>query len=553
MAGNQNKDTTYFPKIVEETLEKIAPKTNVDTSTAQQWSHLDIGTATFVTCIIIFSVCFSYLIPRSSNVKFIALIVALCITFIFPLSWVSSIVNYPTRNTQYYILVCIFVGIIFQFTALLMTFLTTNYAQEKAREQNEKLSQTELEQDKTVKVSPFILENNRIIYILFTTSVVLMIGSIATYFYDEVTIEKEQLSSGINIKPGSVMGTNIHWWLTFFYEKANDFDNWWHATIDMIPFPAVLKMFLLFVVGFLIAFFIFVDVRIYESPASDVKIDGNHYIKNDIKYGTSLPNTTSPLKQDGVFLLYDKIQQPAPVRSKTVFVRYLPSTFTAYDDINLFALLAFFFSLLLCILFIPTLYGIHLITAVTVLNPFESPMKFSIIAIVSFLLSFLLLYFYFPAGSNMTILYLLITFVFAFLGAPIAYMILEMFMLIAFQTSISQTRWGWYILLGFLVLIWGTTFGKYAEIFNYKNMINNVETNSSVLQLFTALLIAMTVGWFFGLSFHFDALTFLFVLGFTPIKYVLKIFGPITILALTIVQIIIASDSSNRNGKTTDG
>ena len=126
MAGNQNKDTSYFPKIVEETMDKIAPKTNVDTSTAQQWSHLDIGTASFVTCIILFSICFSYLIPRSSKVKFIALIVALCITFIFPLSWVSSAINYPERNTQYYILVCIFIGVIFQFTSLLMTFLTTN-------------------------------------------------------------------------------------------------------------------------------------------------------------------------------------------------------------------------------------------------------------------------------------------------------------------------------------------------------------------------------------------------------------------------------------------
>lgn len=553
MAGNPNKDTPYFPKIMEETMEKIAPKTNIDTSTEQQWSHLDIGTASFVTCIILFSICFSYLIPISSKVKFIALIISLCITFIFPLTWVSSAINYPDKNTKYYILVCIFVGVIFEFTALLMTFLTTNTAQERAREHNEKLNQAQIEAGKVVEVSPFILENNRLIYILFTTSVVLMIGSIGTYFYDEVTIEKEQELGGIPIKPASVMGTNVHWWLTFFYEKANDFDNWWHETIAMIPIPAVLKMFILFVIGFLIAFFIFVDVRIYESPTSDVKINGNDYIKNDSKYGTSLPNTRSPLKQDGVFLLYDKMQKPAPIRSKTVFVRYLPNTFTAYDDINLFALLAFFFALLLCILFIPTLYLLHLITTLSILNPFENAIKFSIISIVSFLLTFLLLYFYFPAGSNMTILYLLITFVFAFLGAPIAYMLLEMFMITAFQTSISQTGWGWYILLGSLFLIWGVTFSKYAEIFNYKNMINNVETNSSVLQFFTALLIAMTVGWFFGLSFHFDALTFLFVLALTPIKYTLKVFGPIAVLALTIVQLIIATDSSNRQGKTTDG
>jgi hypothetical protein len=122
---NTNKKIP-IPNFIETALAKIAPKINIDTSIKQQWSHLDVGTAVFVTCIIVFSICFSYLIPRSYNseyvynIQFIALIIALCFTFIFPLSWVSSIVNYPTRNTQYYILVCIFVGIIFQFTALLM-------------------------------------------------------------------------------------------------------------------------------------------------------------------------------------------------------------------------------------------------------------------------------------------------------------------------------------------------------------------------------------------------------------------------------------------------
>ena len=92
-------------------------------------------------------------------------------------------------------------------------------------------------------------------------------------------------------------------------------------------------------------------------------------------------------------------------------------------------------------------------------------------------------------------------------------------------------------------------------VYNNNKIIdkNIADNNANVLQLFTVLLIAMTVGWFFGLSFHFDVFTFLFVLVFTPIKYVLKIFGPITILALTIVQVILASNSSNHIGKTTAG
>ena len=154
------KTQIRFPSFIENTMAKITPKTNIDTSPKEQWSHLDIGTASFVTCIIVFCVCFSYLIPNSSEIKFIALIISLCITFVFPLSWISSVINYPDRNTKYYILVCVFVGVIFEFVALLMTFLTTNVAQERARDRNKDLSQADIEADKIVKVSPFILENN---------------------------------------------------------------------------------------------------------------------------------------------------------------------------------------------------------------------------------------------------------------------------------------------------------------------------------------------------------------------------------------------------------
>ena len=63
----------------------------------------------------------------------------------------------------------------------------------------------------------------------------------------------------------------------------------------------------------------------------------------------------------------------------------------------------------------------------------------------------------------------------------------------------------------------------------------------------------MTIGWFFGLSFHFDIFSFLFVFIFTPIKYIIKVIGPITILVLSIIQLVLAFDSINRTGKTTAG
>ena len=63
----------------------------------------------------------------------------------------------------------------------------------------------------------------------------------------------------------------------------------------------------------------------------------------------------------------------------------------------------------------------------------------------------------------------------------------------------------------------------------------------------------MIIGWFFGLSFHFDMFSLLLVIMFTPVKYVLKVFAPITILGLTITQIILASKSSNQQSKVTEG
>ena len=562
----ENKQTR-FPSFIENTLNRITPKLNVDTSTKEQWSHLDIGTATFVTCIIAFSICFSYLIPASYNspevynVQFIALIISLCFTFIFPLSWVSSMIEYPNKNTKYYILICLFVGIILEFVSLLITMLTNNTAQNRAKDYNANLSAEEIESKKMVVVTPSIIVNNQYIYKLFTTTVVLMIGCIATFFYDEVTIEKEMMASGINVKPVSRMGTNIHWWLTFIYEKANEFDNWWHEVMDMIPIAAALKMFILFAIGFLIIFFVFVDLRISSSPPSEKKMEKSDY-KLD-KNGnplTSLPNTKSPLMQNGVFILYgkDHVPNPTPIYKPILNVRYLPNTFTpnTYSNINLFGLLTFFLSFLICILIIPTLYIIHSILQyflnLNTLSILFTPLPVSIILIVTFLLSFLLLYFYCPTKSNMVIIYILITFVFAILSGPFVLLLIELFTLTFFESSLSLTNIGWYLFFGLIIAIWIVTFSLNTEIFNISNMVN-ADTNANILQLFTVLLIAMTVGWLFGLSFHFDVFTFLFVLVFTPIKYILKVFGPITILALTVTQVILASDASNKIGKTTAG
>lgn len=540
---SQKIEGQNYPKMIEDQIKKITPRENIDTSIKEQWTHLDIGTSTFITCVIIFCICFNYLIPKSSKNTYIALIISTCITFIFPLSWIMSITNYPDKNTKYYVLSCLFLGIIFELVALIMTCVTTDRETSRLKKMNKDLSPQDLANDPKYTVSPTIVENNQKIYILFTSTIVLMIASISTYFYDEVTTEKMMISKGVRMKPSSDMGTNMHWWLTFLYEKANELDDWWHSFMEIIQIPAMMKLFLLFVIGFLTTFFIFADVNIVSRPSLDKPVNPDDY-ENE----TSLPNTDSPLKQDGIFLLYGKT--PAPKRKSIVKVRYLPNTYTpeAYSDINLFVLLIFFTSLMASIIMNVTLS--FLSKFISVFNTVNN----LIASILSFGICFIFLYFYFPKGSNMTLLYLLITFVFAILATPCAIMIIEILLLLLFQTSISKLNgWVWIIFIVLFILTWMLTFNLNSIIFDSSNYIDNIDTNSNVLQIFTVILIALAVGWFFGISFHFDVFSFLFVLAFTPLKYVVKIFAPIAILLLSIIQVYLASNSARINANLTDG
>jgi hypothetical protein len=144
--------------------------------------------------------------------------------------------------------------------------------------------------------------------------------------------------------------------------------------------------------------------------------------------------------------------------------------------------------------------------------------------------------------------------VFAILATPFAIMIIEIFLLLLFQTSISKIQgWVWLLFIVLFILTWMLTFNLNSVIFNSSNYIDNIDTNSNVLQIFTVILIALTVGWFVGISFHFDVFSFLFILAFTPLKYVVKVFAPITILLLSIIQVYLASNSARINSNLTDG
>jgi hypothetical protein len=332
--------------------------------------------------------------------------------------------------------------------------------------------------------------------------------------------------------------------------------------MGMFVLPAVYKMFALFAIGFLTVFFIFVKIKFpYQDPkttSTDLLEDPNDYVN-----GTSLPNTKSPLKQNGVYLIPG--QKAAPSNKPSVYVRYIPEDLIPekYDKINLFVLLLFCMSLL-CFLFVS-----GIMTAINMyIKPLNGWMNF-IVGIASFIVPFITLFFVYKDDSkqkNLRInkeMFMLFATLFLFtvtisiLAGPVVYMVFDMFLL-WFNTSISSiTRgFGWLVLV-LLMLTVGLVFyyvGKPANmVFDKTKNIGGLKDNSNIFQLFTAILISLTAGWFLGLSFHYNMVSLLFVLAFTPMKYALKWFGPIAILVLSIFQIITASNSANRTGKVTDG
>jgi hypothetical protein len=544
-------------------INKIAPTENLDTSPKKQWEHLDLGTAIFVICIILFSILFGYIIPASSKIRYIAIIIALVVTFIFPLSWITSMIQYPNNNTKFYVLTCLFLGIVFEFVTLLLSVLTDQVIEKRAKEYNDKRTTEEIEKGIRYGESELIRKNNKLLYELFTATIVLMIGSVSVFFYDAVNNEKTLIEIGAPIKPASTMGTNIHWWLSFFYDKANKIDAWWHSTIGMFELPAIYKMFALFTIGFLTVFFIFVKITF---PNRDTKTTSTDLAENpnDYKNETSLPNTKSPLKQNGVYLIPG--QKAAPSNDPIVHVRYLPDNLYPenYDKIDVFGLFVF------CISFLFFLAVSGIMTAINMyVKPLNGWINF-FVGIISFIVPFITLFLVYSDDSKQKDLrinkgmFMLFAILFLFtvtisiLAGPVVYMVIDMFLSWS-NTSISSiTRgFGWLVMLLLMVTV-GLIFyyeGKPASnmLSEKARTIGDLAGNSNTFQLFAAILISLTVGWFLGLSFHYNMISLLFVLAFTPMKYALKWFGPIAILVLSIYQIIIASNSANRTGKVTDG
>jgi len=160
-----------------------------------------------------------------------------------------------------------------------------------------------------------------------------------------------------------------------------------------------------------------------------------------------------------------------------------------------------------------------------------------------------MLYIYLPNNYwNKIILFVfLISIVLGILGAPVIYMCIDVILLFFQKSQIKYFgNYSWFLLILYFII---TCFIPYMVIKDNYNLVSNTLNQ----KIFAASLIALTVGWFFGLSFHFDVISFLFVIVTVPIKFIVKTFGPVTVLALGITEVVLSSGSLNMQGKVTDG
>jgi hypothetical protein len=79
--------------------------------------------------------------------------------------------------------------------------------------------------------------------------------------------------------------------------------------------------------------------------------------------------------------------------------------------------------------------------------------------------------------------------------------------------------------------------------------------NSSQIKIFVITILSIMVGWFFALHLKFNMFSFVYESIIQPTRFVLFSLAPLTVLALAITQIVIASTTAKVIGNPikTDG
>jgi hypothetical protein len=155
---------------------------NVETE-VDNYLHLDIFTGSFFTTIALTITCIVFLFKKST--EYLSWIFGLILIVITPLTWLRSF--YISGNSSYklYVFICLFCGIILNFTAILMVIIYTTVLNQRIQDYKTNVIIQPGKQVGNFHINPTILDNYNIIKKLFTTNLVLCIAIILNFFVGE--------------------------------------------------------------------------------------------------------------------------------------------------------------------------------------------------------------------------------------------------------------------------------------------------------------------------------------------------------------------------------
>lgn len=581
------------------TLGKVTNTALKNTKVIDTYGHIDLQLFIYLIGIVLYVISFIFLFQQKT--EYLAWIFSFMINIIFPLIWVGDVMEYPFNSYKGYLLGCISIAIIFEFTALLMTIITNSIIQERIEtyEKNKRIEKSgELEDsfppnntiyEKIVNnvsgtiaeivsmnywlsayfnssknvsknnkpqtsyhVADEIQKNNKINKILYTTTAVLMIGSITNYFLDQVDYEIDK-----GLPSRSNLGSNIHWWLNLIPKKLEQFGGIWQKIVNMIPIDPFIKFIFLFCAGF--CFFMF---------SFFVRIFPNYQEIND-----------PYLNSEGI---------KGYVLSTKFDVVNFPDIYNDdMGEINFQLLVSFFFGLMIFIIipFIAMIFNLKSVVSFVLL---ENPSATSILAYLGWISLFIVPFLSgmsSPGGTGRNnpttnnFLMAIIGFLFALLGTPVWFMIFEFFSRLINRPLLRYLKQGWenvsdegilgsivknlpfsgekpysysFVMLLFIIFpflgLWFGIMGAGIE----QNWLAD-GGNGKIIKFIIIFIISMIIGWAFAFSSYFNILSMFLNMAIVPTKMVLFVLAPITILALSITQIVLADKSHKVLGKMSDG
>lgn len=593
LGNNKKKEKNYV------SVGRITTTTLKNAKEIDVYGHINLSLALFVAMVALYVVDFVYLFQ--SKTEYLAWIFAFIMNIAFPISWVMDVMKYPSSTYKFYLTGCLFIGIILECVALLITLMTNSIIQKRIFEfetkrrldksgdpnssgsndttydkvvntisgiiaeiitvnhwlssyfnSNSNNSNNHKKPDSSYKVPDIILSTNEINKKLYTTTSVLIIAAVSNYFVNQVNDEIEK-----GLPPKSTLGNNIQWWLSLIPQKIEEGETLWQNALTSIPIDPFTRFFFLFCGGFSAFFFSF--VRIFPN----------------------FREVTDPyLKDQGVkgYVLSTYFDIPA-----------FPDIYNqSAGPVNFQILVSFFFGLLMFIIFpfLATIFNMRSVASFVLL---ENPSILTILLYVGWLLLFIFTFIYgisnpvrpgVTNNSTNNLLMIIIGFLFALLGTPVLFIVFE-FLMRLFGLPLSRyLKRGWYnpsdenLLTSFVnnlpfsgdrvfsdpynwivMFITITFFGLWSGILVYGIKDNWLVNggNGKIIKFIMIFLISMITGWILAFSPYFNVISMLINIAMVPVKTVLFVLAPITIVALSITQLALAEKAKKVLGKTSDG